>query len=80
MRHIPTSFEDFQQKEENWKGFKYALQNIGLDSDVVRKRVIEGKTPWENEEEQLIRCQKAFQAHHMTVPKIPSDVRARSEY
>ena len=80
MRHIPMTFEDFQAKERDSKGFKYALKNIGLDSDVVRKRLIKGKTPWEDQEEQLVRCQKAYQEYHMTVPKTPSEIRAWNAY
>ena len=70
MRHIPVSYEDFKDKEENWPGFDYALQNIGLDSD-VKRRLIEGKTPWKNEEEQKRRCQQGYQEPQMKVPKIP---------
>ena len=42
--------------------------------------MIEGKTPWKNQEEQLISCQKAYQEYHMTTPKTPSEVRARNAY
>ena len=45
VRHIPTTDEDFKDKEKSWLGFKYALQNIGLDSNEVKKTLLEGKTP-----------------------------------
>ena len=37
------TFENFQHKEREWKGFKYALRNVGLDSDVLRKRLMKEK-------------------------------------
>ena len=46
MKHIPMTYEDFKDKEENWLGFSYALKSIGLDSNEVKKRLIEGKPPW----------------------------------
>jgi hypothetical protein len=63
-RSVPTTFEDFQKKERTWKGFKYALRNIGLDIDVVRRRLIKGKTPWEDEEQQRLNCQKARKEYY----------------
>ena len=56
------------------------MKNIGLDSKVVKRRLLEGKTPWENKEETLINCQRAYMEHQMKVPKIPSEKRERSEY
>ena len=44
--NIPHTIEDLEKKEKNWKGFKYGLKQIGLDIEVVRKRLKQGKTPW----------------------------------
>ena len=80
MRHIPVTDKDYRDKERNWKGFKYALKNIGLDSDVVRRRLITGTTPWDNEEQQVIRSQKAFQEYYTTPPKIPAEIKRKDPY
>ena len=46
MKHIPRTYEDFKDKEENWPGFIYALKHIGLESNEVKKRLLEGKSSW----------------------------------
>jgi len=46
MRNIPMTLEDFKNKEETWLGFHYALENIGLTYNGVKKRLSEGKEPW----------------------------------
>ena len=33
MEHIPVTYKDFKDKEENWPGFINALKHIGLDSN-----------------------------------------------
>jgi hypothetical protein len=48
MRNIPMTLEDFEDKEEKWLGFHYALKNIGLEYNEVKKKIVKrqhhGKT------------------------------------
>ena len=55
MFHL-TSKKDFEKKEKSWKGFKYGLEQRGLNIDEVRKRLKKGKTPWidERDKERII--------------------------
>ena len=78
-RHIPTTLEDFENKEKSWKGFKYALHVIGLDAEEVRRRLTHGKPPWKDEEEQKAKCQKAYLEHTMKPPKTLSRVTAQAK-
>ena len=59
MRNIPMTLEDFEDKEETWLGFHYALKNIGHEYNEVKKRLSEGKEPWKDLEEQKRICQQA---------------------
>ena len=59
FKDIPTTYEDYKQKKKFWPGFSYALMKIGLDNRDIALRILEGKTPWKNEDEQRQRCLKA---------------------
>ena len=72
MRNIPMTLEDFKNKEETWLGFHYALENIGLTYNGVKKRPSEGKEPWTDLEKTQRICQQAYMEHQMKVPKIPT--------
>ena len=72
MNDIPETIQDFQRKEKTWIGFKYALKNIGLDVDEVRKRLFKGKTPWQDEEQQKINCQKAWMRYKQGLKLVSS--------
>ena len=79
IEHIPVTYKDFKDKEENWPGFIYALKQIGLDSNEVKKRLMEGKSQWKNEEEQRKRCQKAYQDYQRKLPKISQERTAQAK-
>ena len=50
--HPTSDINDFEKKEKTWEGFKYGLEQIGLNIDEVRKRMKKGKTPWIDEKGQ----------------------------
>ena len=72
MKNIPMTLEDFEEKEEKWLGFHYALNYIGLEYNEVKRRLSEKKTPWKDPEKQQRICQQAYMEHQMKVPKIPT--------
>ena len=65
MRSIPMTLEDFKTKEDTWLGFHYALKNIGLEYNEVKKRLSEGKETWKDLEKQQRICQQACMEHQM---------------
>jgi hypothetical protein len=56
FRNIPTSLQDFQEKERSWKGFEKALEVIGLNSRKVLARLEKGQPPYENLHKQHLKC------------------------
>jgi hypothetical protein len=60
FRNIPTSVQDFKEKERSWKGFEKALEVIGLNSRKVLARLEKGQPPYENLHKQNVKCQQAY--------------------
>ena len=60
FRNIPTTVEDFREKEKTWEGFEKALNVIGLNSKDVLARLQKKLPAYENMKTQGILCQKAY--------------------
>jgi hypothetical protein len=60
FKNIPTTVEDFKEKEKTWDGFEKALKVLGLDSKKVLARLKKGAPAYENLRDQSLRCQKAY--------------------
>ena len=59
FKNIPTTVEDFKEKEKTWEGFEKALKVIGLNSKKVLGRLQKGLPAYENLKTQSLLCQKA---------------------
>ena len=60
FRNIPTTVEDFREKEKTWEGFHKALKVIGLVSKEVLARLKKNLTAYENVKTQNLLCQQAY--------------------
>jgi hypothetical protein len=60
FRNIPTTVEDFKEKEKTWEGFEKALEVLGLNSKKVLVRLEKGRPPYENLHKQSLKCQQAY--------------------
>ena len=47
---IPRTMKEFENMEKFWLGFPQALRRIGLEFEEVKKRLQEGKPPFDDEE------------------------------
>jgi hypothetical protein len=60
FRNIPTTVEDFREKDKTWEGFEKALKVIGLESKEVLARLQKELPAYENMKTQNILCQQAY--------------------
>ena len=60
FRNIPTSGEDFRNKERTWEGFEKALNVIGLNGKDVLARLQKNLSAYENVKTQNLLCQQAY--------------------
>ena len=59
-KNMPTTVEDFKEKEKTWYGFEKALKVLGLDSKKVLARLKKGQPAYDNLKHQRLRYQKAY--------------------
>ena len=57
---IPRTIQAFDHMAKTWQGFPQALSQIGLNFEKVQKRLQQGKTPYEDEEEFKKDCEEAL--------------------
>ena len=58
---IPRNMKEFENMEKFWLGFSQALNRIGLKFEEVKKRLQEGKPPFEDEEAVKKACDEALE-------------------
>ena len=72
FKNIPTTVEDFKEKEKTWYGFEKALKVLGLDIKKVLARLKKGKPAYENLRDQSLRCQIRCQKAYVEYSREPN--------